>query len=31
MRLSDLTKIPLTIKMVNDDMIDNLFRCDKNP
>jgi hypothetical protein len=31
MKLSDLTKITLNIKMVTEDMIDNLFRYDNNP
>lgn len=31
MKLSDLTKIPLSIKMVTDEMIENLFRYQNNP
>lgn len=31
MKLSDLTKIPLNIKMVTDKMINNLFRSENNP
>jgi hypothetical protein len=31
MKLSDLTKITLNIKMVTEDMIDNLFRYENNP
>ena len=31
MMLSDLTKIPLSIKMVTDEMIMNMFRYQKNP
>jgi hypothetical protein len=31
MKLSDLVKIPLNIKMVTDRMIDNLFRSENNP
>lgn len=30
MRLSDLTKIPLNIKMVTDEMIENLFYSHNN-
>ena len=31
MKLQDLTKIPLSIKMVTDEMVTNLFRYDQNP
>lgn len=31
MKLSDLCKIPLSIKMVTDEMIRNLFRCQNHP
>lgn len=31
MKLNDLTKIPLSIKMVTDQMVDRMFKYQNNP